>query len=169
MKKKSSFLISGAALTVLLFIIDQLTKYFAKLFLAGNSGVTVIPGVFQLFYLENRGAAFGMFAERQIFFITVAVLMSIVAVYVYYRLPLENHYHLLRFICILIISGAVGNMADRLIYGFVIDFLYFKLIDFPVFNIADCYVCIGAALAVFSILTVYRKDEFEFLFPKKEG
>lgn len=169
MKKKSSFLISGAALTVLLFIIDQLTKYFAKLFLAGNSGVTVIPGVFQLFYLENRGAAFGMFANRQIFFITVAVLMSIAAVYVYYRLPLEKHYHLLRFICILIVSGAVGNMADRLIYGFVIDFLYFKLIDFPVFNVADCYVCIGAALAVFSILTVYRKDEFEFLFPKKEG
>ena len=169
MKKKSSFLISGAALTVLLFIIDQLTKYFAKLFLAGNSGVTVIPGVFQLFYLENRGAAFGMFADRQIFFIAVAVLMSIVAVYVYYRLPLEKHYHLLRFICILIVSGAVGNMADRLIYGFVIDFLYFKLIDFPVFNVADCYVCIGAALAVFSILTVYRKDEFEFLFPKKEG
>lgn len=169
MKKKSSFLISGAALTVLLFIIDQLTKYFAKLFLAGNGGVTVIPGVFQLFYLENRGAAFGMFADRQIFFIAVAVLMSIAAVYVYYRLPLEKHYHLLRFICILIVSGAVGNMADRLIYGFVIDFLYFKLIDFPVFNIADCYVCIGAALAVFSILTVYRKDEFEFLFPKKEG
>lgn len=169
MKKKSSCLISGAVITALLLIADQLTKYFAKLFLAGNSGVTVIPGVFHLFYLENEGAAFGMFANRQIFFIIVAVLMSIAAVYVYYRLPLEKHYHLLRFICILIVSGAVGNMADRLIYGFVIDFLYFKLIDFPVFNIADCYVCVGAALAVFSILTVYRRDEFEFLFPKKEG
>ena len=110
-----------------------------------------------------------MFANRQIFFITVAVVMSIAAVYVYYRLPMEKHYHLLRFICILIVSGALGNMTDRLIYGFVIDFLYVKLIDFPVFNIADCYVCIGAALAVFSILTVYRKDEFEFLFPKKKG
>ena len=169
MKKKNSFLINGALLTALLFAVDQLTKYFAKLFLAGNSGVTVIPGVFQFFYLENTGAAFGMFANRQIFFITVAVVMSIAAVYVYYRLPIEKHYHLLRFICILIVSGALGNMTDRLIYGFVIDFLYVKLIDFPVFNIADCYVCIGAALAVFSILTVYRKDEFEFMFPKKKG
>ena len=169
MKKKNSFLINGVLLTALLFAVDQLTKYFAKLFLAGNSGVTVIPGVFQFFYLENTGAAFGMFANRQIFFITVAVVMSIAAVYVYYRLPMEKHYHLLRFICILIVSGALGNMTDRLIYGFVIDFLYVKLIDFPVFNIADCYVCIGAALAVFSILTVYRKDQFEFLFPKKKG
>lgn len=169
MKKKNSFLINGALLTALLFAADQLTKYFAKLFLAGNSGVTVIPGVFQFFYLENTGAAFGMFANRQIFFITVAVAMSIAAVYVYYRLPMEKHYHLLRFICILIVSGALGNMTDRLIYGFVIDFLYVKLIDFPVFNIADCYVCIGAALAVLSVLTVYRRDEFEFLFSKKKG
>lgn len=169
MKKKSSFLINGAILTVLLFILDQLTKYLAKVFLAGNSGITVISGVFQLFYLENRGAAFGMLENRQIFFIVVAVLMSIAAVYIYCRLPLDKHYHLLRFICILIVSGSVGNMADRLIYGFVIDFLYFKLINFPVFNIADCYVCIGSALAALSILTVYRRDEFEFLFPKKEG
>ena len=63
----------------------------------------------------------------------------------------------------LIAAGAVGNMLDRLIIHYVIDFLYFSLIDFPVFNIADCYVCIGAALAVISLFTLYKEDSFAFL------
>jgi signal peptidase II len=63
------------------------------------------------------------------------------------------------------VAGALGNMIDRVVHGYVIDFLYFSLIDFPVFNVADCYVCIGAAMLVLSLFTVYREDEFHFLLP----
>ncbi len=167
MEKKRSCLISGILAVLILFGVDQLTKYLAKTYLAGTPGVDLIPGVFELFYLENRGAAFGMMANRQWFFVLVAALMMAAAAWVYLRLPSSKRYRSLRLICVLIAAGAAGNMADRLIWNYVIDFLYFSLIDFPVFNVADCYVCIGAAVAVVLMFTVYRDDQFEFLMPKR--
>ncbi|MFR8548247.1 MAG: signal peptidase II [Lachnospiraceae bacterium] len=169
MKKRHSLLVWGAVLTAVLLAIDQLTKYCAKTYLAPVGSVSVIPGVFEFFYLENRGAAFGMLADQKGFFILVAALMCAAAAYIYIRLPEAHHYTLMRVICILVVAGAAGNMIDRMLHAFVIDFLYVSLIDFPVFNIADCYVCIGAALAIVSIFTVYRKEEFEFLFPRKNA
>jgi signal peptidase II len=83
--------------------------------------------------------------------------------YVYYRAPVQRHYHLLRFVCVLLVAGALGNMLDRIFYQHVTDFFYLTLINFPVFNVADCYVCVGAFLAVISLFTIYREDEFEFL------
>lgn len=165
-KKRYCQIIFGIIVTALLVGFDQLTKYLARTCLAGNRGMSVIPGVFELYYLENRGAAFGMLTNRQWLFAAVAVLMILALVYVYLRLPEDRHYHLLRMVCILIVSGAAGNMIDRIMNHYVTDFLYVALIHFPVFNIADCYVCVGAAAAVVLLFTVYRSEEFRFLFPK---
>jgi signal peptidase II len=68
---------------------------------------------------------------------------------------------------VLIAGGAVGNMIDRLLRGYVTDFLYFSLIDFPVFNVADCYVCIGAAVLALALFTRYKEDDFHFLLPER--
>jgi len=163
MKIRNKIYAAGAILTFVLLAADQITKYLAKCFLADTSGMTLIPGVFEFYYLENRGAAFGILDNRQLIFILIALLISVFAVYVYARLPFEKGYHPLRFVCSLITAGALGNMLDRLVRGYVIDFLYFSLIDFPVFNIADCYVCIGAGLAVILLFTLYRSEEFLFL------
>lgn len=168
MKTNKIFWWAGLVSALLLLGADQLTKYLAQTYLRGNNGISVIPGVFRLFYLENRGAAFGMLTNRQWFFIAVASIMILAATYVYMRLPQKRHYHLLRMICVLIIAGATGNMLDRIFHGYVIDFLYVSLIDFPVFNVADCYVCIGAALGVLSIFRQYREEEFYFLIPSKK-
>lgn len=169
MEKRRKLLAGGLLITVLLTVVDQVTKYLASSHLIGTAGVSVIPGVFELFYLENTGAAFGMLDNRQWFFIIIAVLMAGAAVYVYLHLPSESHYGGLRLVCILIASGAVGNMLDRILHGYVIDFLYFSLIHFPVFNVADCYVCVGAALAVILLFTLYRDDDFKFLIPKRSA
>lgn len=167
MEKTRSLISGGILITLLLVAVDQVTKYFASAYLAGTSGIKIIPGVFELFYLENRGAAFGMFANQQWFFILIAIFMVIAAAYIYLRLPASRHYGILRFVCILIAAGAVGNMVDRMLHRYVIDFLYFSLIDFPVFNVADCYVCIGAVLGVILLFTLYRNDDFKFLYSKK--
>ena len=156
---------AGALVAVLLVALDQATKYFAEACLSGGRSISVIPGVFQLFYLENRGAAFGMLADRQWFFILVAFVMMAAALWVYLRLPQGRRYRLLGWICVLVGAGAAGNMIDRIWHKYVIDFLYVSLIDFPVFNLADCYVCIGAALGVLSVFTVYREEDFSFLLP----
>ena len=60
---------------------------------------------------------------------------------------------------VLILSGAIGNLIDRIAYGYVVDFLYFKLINFPIFNVADCYVVIGACLMFLFVLFVYKEPE----------
>lgn len=165
MKKKKRFFCSGAFVFLLLLLLDQGTKYLAEAFLAENRGFSLIPGVFQLYYLQNRGAAFGVLSGRQWFFVIIALVMMAFAVYVYFCLPETSHYHLLRAVCLLIAAGALGNMLDRIFRHYVVDFLYFSLIDFPVFNVADCYVCIGAALAVIALFTVYKDDDFKFLIP----
>lgn len=163
MTQKKRVLAAGLIAAILLIVIDQTTKYLAQTGLAGKRGVTLIPGVFELFYLENTGAAFGMFDQKQWFFVFIALVMAVASAYVYLRLPQDGHYHALRVICVLIAAGALGNMIDRVVHHYVIDFLYFSLIDFPVFNVADCYVCVGTAAAVILLFTVYRDDSFEFL------
>lgn len=167
-KRNLSFLLYGILCCAALIGLDQLTKYLAVTRLAGKSSFPLIPGVFELYYLENRGAAFGMLTNRQWFFAGIAVLMIFAAGYVYLRMPGERRYLFLRVICILIASGAAGNLLDRLTRHHVVDFLYFSAIDFPVFNVADCYVCIGTGLALLALFTVYREEDFSFLFPGKK-
>lgn len=168
MKTKKKSRMAGVLWVLLLTLLDQVTKYIAYTTLKGSPGVPVIPGVFELFYLENQGAAFGILQNRQWFFIMIALVMMAAAVYVYYCLPSRSHYNGLRLVAVLIASGAAGNMIDRMLHRYVIDFLYFSLIDFPVFNVADCYVCAGAALLVILLFTVYRKEDFSFFDPRKE-
>lgn len=162
-KKKTS--VWGLVLVLALVALDQLTKYLAEVFLAGQRGISLIPNVFQLYYLQNRGAAFGVLSGRQWIFIIIAAVMIALSIYVYLCLPQTSHYILLRVVCVLIMAGALGNMIDRICHKYVIDFLYFSLINFPVFNVADCYVCVGAALLVVGLMTVYREEEFGFLVP----
>lgn len=163
MNNKKKLTGCGVMMFLILLAADQITKYLAIACLSESRGISLIPGVFELFYLENRGAAFGVLKDQQWFFIGVAVIMLLMAWLVYCRLPQDPHFNMLRVICVLIASGAAGNMLDRLFRHYVVDFLYFSLINFPVFNVADCYVCIGAAAAVISLFTVYRDDSFEFL------
>ena len=85
----------------------------------------------------------------------------------YNRLPGGRRYTLMRVVAVLLAAGALGNLIDRMRYSYVVDFLYFKLIDFPVFNVADCYVTVGAVLLAVLILFVYKEEELGFLSLRK--
>ena len=159
-KKNENSIAAGFFLLLLLTAADQLTKYLAASTLKGTSGISLIPHVFELFYLENRGAAFGIFANRQWFFIMIALVILAVAIYIYILLPQDRYYHPLRLCALLVGAGAIGNMIDRIVHHYVIDF--------PVFNVADCYVVIGAVLLILLLFTKYRSDHFEFLDPRKD-
>ena len=124
-------------------------------------------GVFELYYLENRGAAFGILqGQKAVFLICTAVVLVLIAFY-YNRLPGGRRYTLMRVVAVLLAAGALGNLIDRMRYSYVVDFLYFKLIDFPVFNVADCYVTVGAVLLAVLILFVYKEEELGFLSLRK--
>lgn len=150
----------------LLIGLDQFTKYTAKNFLEGKNPIELLPGIFELQYLENRGAAFGILQDKGIFLIILTIFVTLLLIYIFIKIPSEKKYVPLHLIGILLISGALGNMIDRLWRGYVIDFFYFKWIDFPIFNVADCYVTISACLLIFLYLFYYKEEDFSFLFKK---
>lgn len=149
-------------------VLDQLTKYLAVAFLKDQPQKVLISGVFELQYLENRGAAFGMLQNRQFVFVAGAAVICIAAVYVFSRMPVSRRYIPLRICTVLLCAGAIGNMIDRIRLNYVVDFFYFRLIDFPIFNVADCYVVIACFFFAFLILFYYKEDDdFRFLQRKK--
>lgn len=133
-------------------ITDQLTKYLALTLLAPIRSFPLIEGIFELHFVKNRGAAWGMLADNRWVFMTVSVIAIIVMLV--YLIISKDRTPLFTLSLSLILGGGIGNMIDRLFYedGAVVDFLYFKLIDFPVFNIADCAVSVGAALLIYYLI-----------------
>lgn len=172
MKSKISNLAAWIAGSGLLVWFDQYTKLLAKSHLENSKPFVLLDGVFELLYSENRGAAFGMLQGRQTFFFLIAIVVVAVAAYAMCCMPgwTSPHYHGLKLCVILITAGAIGNMVDRVSRGYVVDFFYFKLINFPIFNVADIYVT-TATFALLVLLTfVYHEEDLEvFRFGKKEA
>ena len=90
-------------------------------------------------------------------------------IYIMYRLECTKikRYKFAQIVLTVLLSGAFGNLIDRCINGYVIDYFYFKLIDFPIFNVADCYVTISVAIILIMILFVFKEDELDTLFSNK--
>lgn len=130
--------------------LDQLSKLLAAKFLQPVATVPIWSGVLHLTYVENKGAAFGMLADHRWIFMTVSTVAIIgIALYLYSG---RNTSKLFTSALMLIVSGGIGNMIDRIALGYVVDFIDFALIDFAVFNIADSLVCIGAGLLILSLI-----------------
>lgn len=141
-------------------IIDQYTKHLAVTHLQ-DAAVPIIEDVFELQYLENRGAAFGMLQNQQWFFLIITVVLLFFITKLYIGLPRTKRLLPLRISMIFITAGAIGNMIDRVRYNYVIDFLYFKLINFPIFNVADIYVTLSTFFIAFLIIFYYKETEFD--------
>ena len=123
---------------------DQLTKWLAVMFVKGAGSIEVIPWFIDFSYVENRGAAWGMFSEHRWVFLVITSIALIAMPYFLFKYRKEHF--LFGFSLSLVISGAIGNMIDRVFLGYVVDFLEAAFISFPVFNFADCCVTVGAAL-----------------------
>lgn len=164
MKKKKAFRIIINILAIMLLIfLDQFTKYLAIMDLKNNPPYVVWEGVLELNYLENKGAAFGMLQEKKALFVFMTVAMLIVVFYVLFKLPEKKKFLSWQIFLCLICSGGIGNMIDRVRYDYVVDFIYFKLINFPVFNLADILITIGTVLFFIVILFLTKEEELQFL------
>lgn len=161
-------LLVAAGSFLALIIFDQWTKALAVANLMNQEPFVLIDGVFQLHYLENRGAAFGMMQGKQSFFIIMSLAACLIIGWLYFKLPWKKRFHPLRGSLLFIAAGAVGNLIDRILLGYVVDFFYFELIDFPIFNVADIYVTCATVLLAVLILFVYKEEELEGLFSGKK-
>lgn len=164
MKKKF-----GILWVIVLVALDQITKYIAEGYLPTNGPVELIKNVFSLEYLQNRGIAFGMFQGKFLFFVFTTIIILIVICYIYYKMPDTKRYRPLQFCTLFIAAGAIGNMIDRVVNNYVIDFFYFKLIDFPIFNVADIYVTVAVTVLFILLLFVYKDEELQFIYRQKKA
>ncbi len=154
---------------ILLVVLDQLTKYLTIAKLKGQQAFVIIENIFEFRYVENRGAAFGIFQGAIPYFIITTLILLAIIVFAYIRLPQTKKMLPLRVLCVLIAAGGIGNLIDRIFRGFVVDMIYFKLIDFPVFNVADCYVTVAEILLIILVIFYYKDEDFAgfYLFKKK--
>ena len=160
--------IYGSIIVALLVLADQFTKWLAIRELMGQDAFVVWKGVFELQYLENRGAAFGVFQNQKVFFIIMTVLTLILIGYFYRLTPVSRKYLPLRLCILFIAAGALGNFIDRVFRGFVVDFFYFSLIDFPIFNVADIYLTVTIGVLAVLILFYYKEEDFKVYSRKAE-
>lgn len=162
-KAKKRLLIWDVALVIFLIITDQATKYFAVLKLKHQPAYSVIDGVLELNYLENRGAAFGLLQNQKVLFLFVGIIFLCAIAYVLIKTPDGRKYTVLHLLLITIAGGAAGNMIDRVRLDYVVDFIYFVYINFPIFNVADMYVTIASAVTFILFLFYYKEEDLNFL------
>lgn len=162
--KRITHYITALISIVVLVCIDQFTKYLVVGHLKDRPAYVLIRNIFQLEYLENRGAAFGILQNQRVFFYISVLLITAAVIWFYSKVPMEKKYLPLRICAVLIFGGAFGNCIDRIRLNYVVDFFYFKLIDFPIFNVADIYVTVAAFLLVILILVYYKEEDLERIF-----
>ena len=138
-------------------LLDQLTKWLAVRFLLPIDTCPIINDVLHLTYAENRGAAFGILSnDRWVFMLFSSVMIVALLVYLFY--PKKQATQLFSVGVAMVVSGGIGNMIDRVVLGYVVDFLNFELINFAIFNVADSFVCVGAGLMVLSLILEIIKE-----------
>ena len=191
MKKTKRRLAISGIIVMLLIALDQITKYLAVTFLKDKNPIPIIKDIFELQYLENRSAAFGLdpisilhnifdfqvfhdnpnlfLQVKMLFFIVLTIVVVSLFIALYIRIPENKRFLFIDVVLIMFTSGAIGNFIDRVTHQYVIDFLYFKLINFPIFNVADIYVTVAAFAMVILLLFYYKDKDIEEIFPPKSN
>ena len=153
--KKSKFTMNFLFVlsSIIIIIMDQVTKYIVSTKIPLNSSIEVIPGIIFISHVKNSGAAFGVFQNKTNVFIVISVIAIILIIILKIKLNLD--FILYNISLGFILGGAIGNLIDRIVFGEVIDFIHLRY--FAVFNIADSFICIGFGIVIILILKNYFK------------
>jgi len=144
-------------------VFDQYTKWLAVRHLKDQKPFIIIEGVFSLQYLENRGAAFGLMQNQRALFLIGAAIITLLILYCFIKMPHSKRFMPLSIIGICVLIGAFGNLIDRVRLGYVVDFFYFELIDFPIFNVADIFLTVSVSILILLILFYYKEEDLSWL------
>jgi len=153
---------------IVLILLDQGTKLWALASLKPIHNMTLVEGFMDLTFVENRGVAFGMFSGQRWVILLLTCIIAVGLIWFYVTLPKKQDYRPGRISLILILSGAMGNIIDRMFRGYVVDFFEFTFFEWPVFNVADIYVVVGVILLALMILFVVKDEDLELKKKKDE-
>lgn len=148
-------MVTTIIISIILLCIDQISKLLVVNLLTKTDSITIIKNFFYLTYINNDGAAFSILVGKRIFLILIAVLAIVMLIRYIKKNNIQNKLELVSIS--LIIGGSLGNLMDRVVRGYVIDFLDFKIFNynFPIFNLADTFIVIGVILL---LLKEIRKE-----------
>ncbi len=164
MKNIKRYIADVIIFAVLIFL-DRITKIWAVTTLKDKDSIDLIKGVLELYYLPNgnTGAAFGMLAGHRVLFLLIAVFVVGAIVYLVINMPENKKYKIVEILLVFIAAGGVGNMIDRIAQGYVVDFIYISLINFPIFNVADMYVSVCTTILAIIMLFKYKEKDYDEL------
>ncbi|MBD5560743.1 MAG: signal peptidase II [Clostridia bacterium] len=154
MEKKNRRFYAALILIAAIVVFDQLVKLWADAVLQAAPGQVLpfIPGFMDLRYVQNTGAAFSLFAGATWVLGLISLILAVIIIYFLWRGRRSGS--LLYMLSLSFIAGgALGNVIDRFRLGHVVDMLEFQFVQFAIFNVADCFVCVGAVLFAICILT----------------
>lgn len=143
---------------LLLIALDQVSKYWMSSYLTQNGDIRLWENVLHFTYVENKGAAFGILQGKTILLLIIVACVILVIPFIYIKLPKDKWGSIARFALVFITAGAIGNFIDRLLFGYVRDFIYFVPINFPVFNVADILVVVGVGILALSLFYSDTED-----------
>lgn len=141
---------------VIIVAADQTAKFWVETVLRETGDIPLWDGVFHFYYVENTGAAFGMLPGFKWVFLALSAAAALcIAAFVIYR---RRGFHWSLYLPLgMIMGGAVGNMIDRIRLGYVLDFMYFKLVNFAIFNVADASLVVGSILLGAYLLFIHER------------
>ena len=160
---KSRMIALCSILVVIAIVLDQVTKYAAMTRLKDGAAYVLIDNVLEFYYLVNTGSSWGMLAGQKALILFISVIIIALCLFMIAKSPDDVKYIPFNISLSMIIAGGIGNGIDRIRFSYVIDFIYFKAINFPVFNVADIFVTCGAALFILLILFKYKEKDLYFM------
>jgi signal peptidase II len=150
-------------LFIVLIVIDQASKYWVRTVLIAREPIVLIPKVLKLQYHTNTGAVWGLMSGKVGYLVIFTFVVLLLILFLYFKIPQSRKYNALKIIVVFIIAGAVGNLVDRLLLGHVVDFIYFEIINFPLFNFADSCLTVSSILLFLLAIFYYKDEDFAFL------
>ncbi len=159
------FVVVAPMFFIALVLLDQWTKGLAVASLKGQESFSIWEGVLEFRYFENTGAAWGMLKGKQVFFYVLTVVFFGTVIYEIYRLYKEVRFLPFVYTLVFMVAGAAGNFIDRVYQQYVVDFIYVKIINFPIFNVADCYITVSVILMLLLMFFYYTDEEFDKILP----
>ena len=167
-KKGLSFYFFAIAGAAVLIAFDRFTKWLAVENLMDKSDIVLSEGVLRLHYLENRGAAWGMLQNGIVLFTILTIVFLVLIIWYFIRVPAEKKYRPANVCLTFLAAGALGNFIDRVTQQYVVDFIWFDGINFPIFNVADIYVSLSVIVFVILVIFYYKDGDFRFFYKRKK-
>lgn len=174
MKKNLLYFVLPVLAVLALAGMDQLVKMWVIENIELYDSIIIWDGVFELTHIHNEGMAWGLFQNKQVFFIILTPIALLLFGYFYCRTPFTRRFIPIRIAEVMLAGGAIGNLIDRvfrgeeLFHGKVIDMFYVSAIRFPVFNVADCYITVACVILIALVLFYYKDSEFNEMFGFKK-